>query len=106
MPYHSLETWYQELLDDANAIENEGLRDEAITDLGSPESFIASLKSQYVTPIITGIQRSAEALETRTANRLAQGALKVQLARRRQATQTSLSKPLLTYGRMPLCHCS
>ena len=71
-----IETWYQELLDDANAIENEGLRDEAIADLGSPESFIASLKSQYVTPIITGIQRSAEALETRTANRLAQGALK------------------------------
>ena len=71
-----IETWYQELLDDANAIENEGLRDEAIADLGSPESFIANLKSQYVTPIITGIQRSAEALETRTANRLAQGALK------------------------------
>ena len=71
----ALETWYQELLDDANAIENEGLRDEAIEALGSPEAFIANLKSQYVTPILSGIQRSAEALETRTANRLAQGAL-------------------------------
>ena len=71
----ALETWYQELLDDANAIENEGLRDEAIADLGSPEAFIANLKSQYVTPVITGIQRGREALQTRTANRLAQGAL-------------------------------
>ena len=62
-------------LDDANAIENEGLRDEAIADLGSPEAFIANLKSQYVTPVITGIQRGREALQTRTANRLAQGAL-------------------------------
>ena len=70
-----LEDWYQELLDDANAIENEGLRDEAIADLGSPEAFIANLKSQYVTPVITGIQRGREALQTRTANRLAQGAL-------------------------------
>ena len=70
-----IENWYQELLDDANAIENEGLRDEAIADLGSPESFIASLKSQYVTPIITGIQSGREALETRTANRLANDAL-------------------------------
>ena len=71
-----LETWYQELLDDANAIENEGLRNEALAALGSPESFIANLKSQYVTPIITGLQRSQEARETRTANRLAQNALK------------------------------
>ena len=71
----ALETWYQELLDDANAIENDAERTEALADLGSPEAFIANLKSQYVTPIITGIQRSAEALETRTANRLAQGAL-------------------------------
>ena len=71
-----IETWYQELLDDANAIENEGLRNEAIAALGSPEQFVANLKSQYVTPIITGLQSSQEARETRTANRLAQNALK------------------------------
>ena len=70
-----IETWYQELLDDANAIENEGDRAEAIADLGSPEQFIANLKSQYVTPILNGITQSTEALETRTANRLAQGAI-------------------------------
>ena len=70
-----LETWYQELLDDANAIENDAERAEAIAALGTPEAFIANLKSQYVTPVITGIQRSQEALETRTANRLAQAAL-------------------------------
>ena len=70
-----LETWYQELLDDANAIENEGERAEAIAALGSPEQFIANLKSQYVTPVITGIQQGREALETRTANRLANEAL-------------------------------
>ena len=60
-----IETWYQELLDDANAIENEALRDEAIADLGSPEAFVANLKSQYVTPIITGISQATEALQTR-----------------------------------------
>ena len=70
-----LETWYQELLDDANAIENEGERSEAIAALGSPEQFIANLKSQYVTPVITGIQQGREALQTRTANRLANEAL-------------------------------
>ena len=71
-----IETWYQELLDDANAIENEDLRNEALAALGTPEAFVANLKAQYVTPIITGIQRSQEARETRTANRLAQDALK------------------------------
>ena len=71
-----IENWYQELLDDANAIENEGLRTEALDALGSPEQFVANLKSQYVTPVITGLQRSQEARETRTANRLAQDALK------------------------------
>ena len=70
-----IETWYQELLDDANAIENEALRDEAIADLGSPEAFVANLKSQYVTPIITGISQATEALQTRTANRLANDAI-------------------------------
>ena len=70
-----LNNWYQELLDDAKAIENDAERTEAIAALGSPEQFIANLKSQYVTPVITGIQRSAEALETRTANRLANEAL-------------------------------
>ena len=67
----ALGNWYQELLDDANAIANDAERGEALAALGSPEAFIANLKSQYVTPVITGIQRSAEALETRTANRLA-----------------------------------
>ena len=71
-----IETWYQELLDDANAIANEDLRNEALAALGTPEAFVANLKAQYVTPIITGIQRSQEARETRTANRLAQDALK------------------------------
>ena len=71
----ALENWYQELLEDANAIESDAERTEAIAALGSPEQFIASLESQYVTPILTGIQRSREALETRTANRLAQDAL-------------------------------
>ena len=70
-----IENWYQELLDDANAIENEGDRAEAIAALGTPEQFVANLKSQYVTPVINQIQRSAEALETRTANRLANVAL-------------------------------
>ena len=50
-------------------------REEAIDALGTPEAFIANIKSQYVTPVITGIRQSAEALETRTANRLAQEAL-------------------------------
>ena len=72
----ALETWYQELLDDANAIADDAERTEALAALGSPEAFIANLKSQYVTPVITGIQRSAEALQTRTANRVAQSALK------------------------------
>ena len=72
----ALETWYQELLDDANAIANDAERGEALDALGSPEAFIANLKSQYVTPIITAIQTGAEALQTRTANRLAQSALK------------------------------
>ena len=71
----ALETWYQELLDDANAIEDEGLRSEAIAALGTPEAFIANLKAQYVTPVISSIRSSAEALETRTANRLANEAL-------------------------------
>ena len=71
-----INNWYQELLDDANAIENEGLRNEALAALGSPEAFVANLKAQYVTPVITGLQRSQEARETRTANRLAQNALK------------------------------
>ena len=75
MRYPLLETWYQELLDDANATENDAERAEAIAALGTPEAFIANLKSQYVTPIITGIQRGREALETRTANRLANEAL-------------------------------
>ncbi len=72
----ALETWYQELLDDANAIADDAERGEALDALGSPEAFIANLKSQYVTPIITAIQTGAEALQTRTANRLAQSALK------------------------------
>ena len=71
----ALETWYQELLDDANAIENDAERAEAIAALGRPDQFVANLRSQYVTPILTGIQRSREALETRTANRLANDAL-------------------------------
>ena len=71
-----IEIWYQELLDDANAIADDAERTEALAALGSPEAFIASLKSQYVTPVITGIQRSAEALETKTASRVANTALK------------------------------
>ena len=71
-----IENWYQELLDDANAIENDAERSEAIAALGGPEQFIGNLRSQYVTPILTGIQRSQEALETRTANRVANDALK------------------------------
>ena len=70
-----IETWYQELLDDAEAIENEGERDEAIAALGTPEQFVANLKSQYVTPVLNGISQSTEALETRTANRQAQTAI-------------------------------
>ena len=70
-----IETWYQELLDDANAIENDAQRTEALTALGSPEAFIANLKSQYVSPVLMGIAQSTEALETRTANRQAQGAI-------------------------------
>ena len=52
-----IEAWYQELLDDANAIENIGERTEAIAALGSPEAFVANLKSQYVTPILTVFSR-------------------------------------------------
>ena len=71
-----IENWYQELLDDATAIESDAERSEAIAALGSPDQFIGNLRSQYVAPIVTGIQRSQEALETRTANRLANDALK------------------------------
>ena len=70
-----IETWYQELLDDAEAIEDDAEREEALEALGSPEAFIANLKSQYVTPILTGIEQSTEALETQTANREAQDAI-------------------------------
>ena len=52
-PYRYLRTWYQELLDDANAIENDAERGEAIAALGGTEQFIANLKSQYVTPILS-----------------------------------------------------
>ena len=48
---------------------------EALTALGSPEAFIANLKSQYVSLVLMGIAQSTEALETRTANRQAQGAI-------------------------------
>ena len=70
-----LETWYNELLEDAEAIENDAERGEAIAALGSLDAFVANLKSQYVMPVLTGLQRSAEALETRIANRLANDAL-------------------------------
>ena len=70
-----LETWYNELLDDTNSIENDAERNEALAALGTPEAFIANLKSQYVTPIVNGIRSSAEALETRTATRLANAVL-------------------------------
>ena len=70
-----IENWYQELFEDATAIENDAERAEAIAALGRPDQFVANLRSQYVTPILTGIQRSREALETRTANRLANDAL-------------------------------
>ena len=70
-----LETWYQELLDDANAIVNEAEKTEALAALGSLPDFIANLKSQYVTPVVSGLRASAEALQTRTANRLANNAL-------------------------------
>ena len=70
-----LETWYQELLDDANAIENEAERTEAVAALGTLPAFIANLKSQYVTPVVNGIRSSTEALETRTATREANDAL-------------------------------
>ena len=58
-----------------NAIENDADRADAIDALGSPEAFVANLKSQYVTPVLTGIAQSTEALETRTANRQAQNAI-------------------------------
>ena len=70
-----VEAWYQELLDDANAIEDEAERNEAIAALGTLPEFVANLKSQYVTPVIAGIDQAAETLQTRTANRLAQDAL-------------------------------
>ena len=70
-----LEDWYNELLEDANAIENEAERGEAVAALGSLPDFIANLKAQYVTPIISGIRSSTEALQTRTANRLANNAI-------------------------------
>ena len=70
-----VEAWYQELLDDANAITDEAERNEAIAALGTLPEFVANLKSQYVTPAITRIAQATEALETRTANRLAQEAL-------------------------------
>ena len=50
-------------------------RTEALAALGSPEQFVANLKSQYVEPVLTGIAQSTEALETRTANRQAQGVI-------------------------------
>ena len=71
----ALEAWYQELLDDANAIKDEAERNEAVAALGSLPQFVANLKSQYVTPVVTGLRSSAEALQTRTANRLANDAL-------------------------------
>ena len=70
-----IEDWYQELLDDANAIENEAERTEAIAALGTQQDFVARLKSQYVTPVLMGISQATETLQTRTANRLAQDAL-------------------------------
>ena len=68
-------TGIRNYLDDANAIENDAERTEAVAALGSPEAFIANLKSQYVTPVLMGISQSTEALQTRTANRQAQGAI-------------------------------
>ena len=63
------------MLDDANAIVKEADKTEALAELGSLPDFVASLKSQYVTPVVTGLRSSAEALETRTATREANAAL-------------------------------
>ena len=72
-----LQTWWQELHDDIinNPNLSDAARTEALTELGTVESFVANLKAQHVTPVLSGIMQSAEALQTRTANRLAQGAI-------------------------------
>ena len=73
----SLENWwrdlYEDILNDPNL--SDAAEAESLAALGTQQDFVANLKSQYVTPAITGIRRSAEALQTRTANRLAQEAL-------------------------------
>ena len=72
-----LQTWWQELHDDIvnNPNLTDAARTEALAELGSVENFVAGIKSQYVTPVLQGIEQSAEALQTRTANRLAQAAM-------------------------------
>ena len=73
----ALENWWTELYEDI--INNPNLSDaqqaEDLAALGSQQDFVASLKAQYVTPVLMGIAQALEALETRTANRLAQDAL-------------------------------
>ena len=48
---------------------------EALAELGSVEDFVARIKAQSVTPVISGIRQSTERLQTRTASRVAQGAI-------------------------------
>ena len=73
----SIENWYNELRDDI--VNNPNLSDaeqtEALAELGTVEDFVANLKSQHVTPIVEGIRRNIEALETRTASRVANDAI-------------------------------
>ena len=72
-----IEAWWQELSEDIvnNPDLTEIERTEALAELGTQLDFVASLKSQYVTPVLMGIAQATEALQTRTANRLAQDAI-------------------------------
>ena len=73
----SIEAWYNELRDDI--VNDPNLSDaeqsEALAELGSVETFVGNIKSQSVTPVIQGIQQATEALQTRTATRLANDAI-------------------------------
>ena len=73
----SIEAWYSELRDDIENDPNlsDAEKSESLAALGSVEAFVNTLKSQYVTPVLQGIRHSTEALETRTASRLANNAI-------------------------------
>ena len=72
-----IENWLQELRDDIlnDPNLNASERTEALAGLGSVADFVGNLKSQYVTPVIRGIREGIEALQTRTASRIANAAI-------------------------------